>query len=50
MLLEFAEGDDAAPALTPEQIEGVKRALEQARRGEFASDESVKDLLGRPWA
>jgi hypothetical protein len=40
---------EGAPALTSEQIAGVHLALEQVRRGEFASDESVERLLYRPW-
>jgi hypothetical protein len=36
-------------ALPPEQIAGVHLALEQVKRGEFASDESVERLLYRPW-
>ena len=39
----------AVPQLTPEQVAGVHVALEQVKRGEFASDESVERLLYRPW-
>jgi hypothetical protein len=49
LLIELAGEEDEAPALTPEQIEGVYLALEQVRRREFASDESVEGLLYRPW-
>lgn len=42
-------GKEEAPALTLEQVAGVHLALEQVRRGEFASDESVERLLYRPW-
>ncbi len=42
-------GKEEAPALTPEQVAGVHVALEQVRRREFASDESVERLLYRPW-
>ncbi len=48
LLIELT-GKEEAPALTPEQIAGVHVALEQVRRGEFASDESVERLLYRPW-
>jgi hypothetical protein len=48
LLIELT-GKDDAPALTPEQVAGVHLALEQVRRGEFASDESVERLLYRPW-
>ena len=49
LMMELAGGADEHAALTPEQIAGVYRALEQARRHEFASDESVERLLCRPW-
>jgi len=49
LLLELASHDDEQAALTPEQVAGVHLALEQAKRREFASDESVERLLYRPW-
>ena len=49
LLMELAGQDDEQSALTPEQVAGVHLALEQVRRGEFASDESVERLLYRPW-
>jgi hypothetical protein len=49
LMMELAGRDDPHPALTAEQVEGVYHALEQARRREFASDESVERLLYRPW-
>lgn len=33
--------------LTPEQIEGIKLAMEDVARGEFASDEEVLRIFGR---
>ncbi len=48
LLIELT-GREKAPALKPEQVAGVHVALEQVRRGEFASDESVERLLYRPW-
>ena len=49
LLIELAGQDEPPPALTPEQVAGVHLALEQAKRREFASDESVERLLYRPW-
>ncbi len=49
LLLELAGASDGHAALTAEQLAGVHRALEQAERREFASDESVERLLYRPW-
>jgi hypothetical protein len=49
LLIELTGREDEAPALTPEQVAGVHLALEQVKRGEFASDESVERLLYRPW-
>ena len=31
------------PSLTPEEIEGVKEALEQAKNGEVYSEEDIKN-------
>ncbi len=50
MALECASEDEAVILLTPEQIEGVRHALEQAERGEFADDARVTALLNEPWA
>lgn len=49
LLIELTEKAEESPKLTPAQIAGVHGALEQVRRGEFASDESVERLLYRPW-
>jgi hypothetical protein len=49
LMMELAGREDERPALTPEQVEGVYHALEQAQRREFASEESVERLLYRPW-
>jgi phage-related protein len=40
-----AQGDDSA--LTAEEIEGVKRAQEAVRRGEYASDAKVEEFFAR---
>ena len=49
LLIELAADEDRAPALTPEQIEGVRLALKQAELSQFATEESVERLLYRPW-
>ena len=49
LLIELTGREEEVPALTPEQVAGVHLALEQVKRGEFASDESVERLLYRPW-
>ncbi len=49
LLIELASPDEPSPALTAGQVAGVHLALEQAKRREFASDESVERLLYRPW-
>jgi hypothetical protein len=48
LLIELASKEEA-PALTPKQVAGVHLALEQVKRGEFASEESIERLLYRPW-
>ncbi len=48
LLIELA-GNEETPALTPGQVAGVHRALEQVRQREFASDESIWRLLCHPW-
>ena len=45
LLIELTGREEEAPALTPEQVAGVHLALEQVKRGEFASDESVERLF-----
>ncbi|KAB2938283.1 MAG: hypothetical protein K8F92_16660 [Hyphomicrobium sp.] len=40
-----AQADDAP--LSADELEGVKRAQEAVRRGEFASDAKVKKFFGR---
>ncbi len=49
LLIELTSPGEKVPPLTPEQVSGVRLALEQARRREFASDESIERLLYRPW-
>jgi hypothetical protein len=49
LMMELAGRDDGQPALTAEQVVGVYHALEQGRRREFASDQSVERLLYLPW-
>jgi hypothetical protein len=42
LLLELAKARPREYVLTPEQVEDVKKAIEEADRGEFASDEEVE--------
>jgi len=42
LLLELARSRPAEYGLTPEQVEEVRQALEEADRGEFATDEEVE--------
>ncbi|MGA7324337.1 MAG: hypothetical protein WBX25_07630 [Rhodomicrobium sp.] len=49
LLFELAGRREDQPPLTAEQVAGVRLALEQAKRNEFASDESVDRLLYQPW-
>ncbi|QJP17439.1 hypothetical protein G3545_02645 [Starkeya sp. ORNL1] len=44
LLLELAVADGADHELTPEQIREVEIAMEQAARGEFASDEEMAEI------
>lgn len=45
VLMVFAR-DRRGYTLTVEQIEGIKHAMGQADRGEFASEERVQDIFG----
>jgi predicted transcriptional regulator len=47
LLLELAAADGADHELTPEQIREVEIAMEQAARGEFASDEEMAEIWRR---
>lgn len=49
LLLHLAEGE-AEFELTQEQIEGIEIAMQQADRGEFATQEEVRRALHEPWA
>ena len=49
LLEEFAAAKEETYALSPAEREAVREGLEQAARGEFASDEEVEVLLRRPW-
>ena len=49
LLLHLAEGE-AEFELTEEQIEGIEIAMQQADRGEFATDEEIRHALHEPWA
>jgi hypothetical protein len=46
-LLELAGAGLREYVLTPEQIEDVKKAIEEADRGEFATDEEVEAVWRR---
>lgn len=37
-------------ALSEDELAVLRPALELVRRGEFASDDEVSELLGRPWS
>ena len=37
--------EQSFPPLTPEEIEGVKEAMEQAKNGEVYSEEEVKKMF-----
>ena len=39
--------DDAHYRLTEEQVAGVRHAMAQADRGEFATDAELKEIFGR---
>jgi hypothetical protein len=39
--------DDAHYRLTEEQVAGVRHAMGQADRGEFATDAELKEIFGR---
>jgi ABC-type nitrate/sulfonate/bicarbonate transport system substrate-binding protein len=48
-LLEELAADLEPYILSPEELEAVRQGLEQANRGEFASDAEVEKLLRRSW-
>jgi len=45
-LLAFA-ADNRPYTLTPEQLAGVDHAIEQADRGDFATEADIRDIFGR---
>jgi hypothetical protein len=47
LVVDYVNGD-AHYRLTDEQIAGVRHAMGQADRGEFATDAEVKEIFGRP--
>jgi len=47
LLLSIAAHERPDYRLTPEQIDGVKRAKTAVARGEFASPSAVETLFGR---
>ena len=50
-VLEQIALDDGQPFLVPEDHRAaILEGLEQAQRGEFASDDAVDRLLRKPWA
>ena len=46
VLLAFAR-DRRSYSFTPEQIEGIRHAMGQADRGEFASSKKLREIFGR---
>ncbi len=46
MVIEHAN-NDANYRLTEEQVAGVRHAIEQADRGEFASNAELREIFGR---
>jgi hypothetical protein len=44
MLLWIAEAGERKGALTPEQLEDLDASLEEADRGEFATDEEMAEV------
>jgi predicted transcriptional regulator len=49
VLEQIASGDGDTFVVPEEDRAAVLEGLEQARRGEFASDEEVDAVLGKPW-
>ena len=45
LLIAFSK-DERDYNFTDEQIAGIEHAIEQAQRGEFASDEDVREIFG----
>ena len=46
MVVDYVN-DDAHYRLTNEQVAGVRHAMGQADRGEFATDAELKEIFGR---
>jgi predicted transcriptional regulator len=46
MVVDYVN-DDSHYRLTDEQLAGVRHAMGQADRGEFATDAEVKEIFGR---
>ena len=46
LVIDYANDDDQY-RLTEEQAAGVRHAMAQADRGEFATDREVKEIFGR---
>ena len=49
VLAHIAGGSQSRFKIPDDHRAAVLEGLEQARRGEFASDEAVDDVLRRPW-
>ena len=49
VLEDIASGSEGVFQIPAADLPGVLEGLEQAKRGEFASDAEVDDLLGKPW-
>ena len=47
LLLRIAGDDDAVVELTEEEAAAIEESLAQADRGEFATDDEVRAMLGR---
>ncbi len=47
MLLDLMAGDKADFTLSPEQEAGLRSAIEQANRGEFATREDMDSLFAK---
>lgn len=47
MLLDLVAREHAEFELTPEQEEGLKKAISQANRGEFAKPEDIEAIFAK---
>ncbi len=49
VLEDIASSSEGVFQIPAEDLPAVLEGLEQAKRGEFASDAEVDELLGKPW-